>query len=60
MKPLGALGVLACVVVVSRSVLASCTRISYIVDWQGTAVYAFLQSDRLRLLATTKRIERYV
>ena len=46
MKPLGALGVLLCVVVISRSVLASCTRISDIVDWQGTTVYAFLQFDR--------------
>ena len=45
MKPLGAVGVLVCVVDISRSVLASCTRISYIVDWPGTAVYAFLQSD---------------
>ena len=45
MKPLGALGVLVCVVVISRSALASYTRISYIVGWHGTAVYAFLQSD---------------
>ena len=45
MKPLGALGVLVCVVVISRSALASYTRISYIVGWQGTAVYAFLQFD---------------
>ena len=45
MKPLGALGVLVYVVVVSRSVLATYIRISYIAAWQGTAVHAFLQSD---------------